>query len=292
VSVVEELARCGGVATRAQLIKCSGRRAVDRALSSGAIVVLTRGRYALPVADEALVAAHLLTGTVSHSSAALRHGWAVLTVPDRPDVTVPKDRKLPSGVSAQLHWADLTTDDVRDGCTTADRTLRDCLRSLEFVAALAVADSALRSGFTPQALAALARDARGPGSAQIRQVASAASPLADNPFESALRGISMSVPGLRLRPQVSIREPEFLGRPDLVDERLGIVVEADSFAWHGGRKALRRDARRYNRFVVHGWLVLRFSWEDVMFEREQVATTLAAAVAERTKGLCACGRPA
>ena len=57
----------------------------------------------------------------------------------------------------------------------------------------------------------------------------------------------------------------FLGRPDLVDEHLRIVVEADSFEWHGERAALRADARRYNAFVVNGWLVLRFCWEDVMF---------------------------
>ncbi len=289
--MVEALERCGGVATRAQLIKRCGRKAVDQAVSSGAIVVLTRGRYALAVADEAVVAAHQLTGTVSHLSAALRHGWEVLEAPDRPDVTVPKDR-VPTDVPAQLHWADLGPDDVRDGCTTRERTLCDCLRNLDFVPALAVADSALRAGMPAQALRALARDARGPGSAQIRRVAGAASPLAANPFESALRGISLSVPGLALRPQVSIREPKFLGRPDLVDDRLGIIAEADSFAWHGSRKALMRDARRYNSFVVHGWLVLRFSWEDVMFQPDQVAATLAAAVADRTERPCRCQRPA
>ena len=35
---------------------------------------------------------------------------------------------------------------------------------------------------------------------------------------------------------------------------------------HGGRGDLRRDARRYNRLVAYRWLVLRFAWEDVMFE--------------------------
>ncbi len=63
---------------------------------------------------------------------------------------------------------------------------------------------------------------------------------------------------------MSIYDPHFLGRPDLVDERLGIILEADSFAWHGSRAALRRDAKRYDEFVVRGWLVLRFAWEDVM----------------------------
>jgi very-short-patch-repair endonuclease len=82
---------------------------------------------------------------------------------------------------------------------------------------------------------------------------------------------------------VSVYASSFLGRPDLVDERLGIVLEADSFEWHGDRAALRSDAQRYNRFVVHGWLVLRFAWEDVMFRPDEVRAILEAAVAERTE---------
>jgi very-short-patch-repair endonuclease len=56
-------------------------------------------------------------------------------------------------------------------------------------------------------------------------------------------------------------------RPDLVDEDLRLVLEADSFEWHGDRVALRDDARRYDLMVVNGWRVLRFAWEDVMFDR-------------------------
>ncbi len=68
-------------------------------------------------------------------------------------------------------------------------------------------------------------------------------------------------------------------RPDLVDDRLRIVLEADSFEWHGGRSALARDARRYNTLVVDGWLVLRFAWEDVMHDPRYVRAVLVAATA-------------
>ena len=92
-----------------------------------------------------------------------------------------------------------------------------------------------------------------------------------------------------MTPQVSLRHGDrFLGRPDLVDERLGIVLEADSFEWNGGRHALARDARRYNLMVIHGWLVLRFSWEDVMFHPLGVKAVLEAAVTERTERRCHC----
>ena len=55
---------------------------------------------------------------------------------------------------------------------------------------------------------------------------------------------AIDVPGLDVRPQVPLFAPaEFLGRPDLVDEDLRIVLEADPFEWHGDRAALRHDAR-------------------------------------------------
>lgn len=66
-----------------------------------------------------------------------------------------------------------------------------------------------------------------------------------------------------------------------------VVLEADSFEWHGDRGALHRDAHRYNALVAAGWLVLRFSWEEVMFHPERVRTVLEAVVAARTDQLCA-----
>ena len=32
----------------------------------------------------------------------------------------------------------------------------------------------------------------------------------------------------------------------------------------GGRRDFRLDCRRYNELVCAGWLVLRFTWEDVL----------------------------
>ena len=87
------------------------------------------------------------------------------------------------------------------------------------------------------------------------------------------------MPGLVVRPQVSIREPDIVARPDLVDVRLRIVLEADSFEWHGGRSQLSADARRYNLLVVNGWWVLRFSYEHVMLQPDFVRRVLLAMVA-------------
>ena len=292
MSVVECLTKLGGVSTRETLVGLTSRADVDRALANGDIVALARGRYALPTAAEALKEAHRLVGTVSHYSAALHWGWEVKTPPDQPHLILPRNRKLPSerASGVNVHRADLTVDDVDGLVTSPDRTLNDCLRDGEWDEALAVADSALRHGFPAQRLQALARDARGPGSRQMRRVAGEARPEAANPFESTLRAIALDVAGLSVRPQVPIWGDQFLGRPDLVDEDLRIILEADSFEWHGGRSALRADARRYNAFVIHGWLVLRFAWEDVMFDGPYVAAVLRTAAAGRTKCcFCTCG---
>ena len=63
-----------------------------------------------------------------------------------------------------------------------------------------------------------------------------------------------------------------------------MILEADSFEWHGDRAALRRDARRYNLLVVDGWIVLRFAWEDVMFDPAYVREVLVAVVASYIDG--------
>lgn len=87
-------------------------------------------------------------------------------------------------------------------------------------------------------------------------------------------------------PQVAITTGGRAGpsrcRVDLADEGLRIVLEAGSFEFHGQRRALERDCRRYDRLAADGWLVLRFSWEMVMGEPELVRGLVADAVDRRS----------
>lgn len=288
---MEALEQAGGTATRAWLLQATSRAEVDRAVGAGDVVVLARGRYALRVVDDAVHEAHRLSATVSHLSAAMAHGWEVLVAPSRAHVTVRRNRTLVDPV-VFLHWADLPRSEVGHGVTSEDRTLLDCCRSLPFAEALAVADSALRHGYDPERLQALGDRARGPGSRQVRRVAECATAEAANPFESALRAVALDVAGLALRPQVEVRDPHFIGRVDLADERMRVALEADSWTWHGNRLAFERDCRRYNALVAHGWLVLRFTYDDVVRNPAEVAATLEAVVAERAQRLCQRCRPA
>lgn len=276
--MVELMGELGGVARRSALLRVVTRSDLERGLEAGHILRDARGLYALPGGDEAIRTAARLGGVLSLTSAALHHGWAVKTVPDRPHVTVSRGRKVAERI-AHVHWAELEPGQVDGWATSAEVTLENCLRRLPFDEALVVADSALREGLGASVLERIADRARGPGSPQIRRVAVQATPLAANPFESVLRAISLDVPGLVMQPQVRITDGDFAVRPDLVDERLRIVGEADSFGWHGNRAALASDTRRYNMLVIAGWIVLRFCYEDVMFHPEDVRRVLVAAVA-------------
>lgn len=280
------LTRLGGVGRWGQLRRtCSGRQ-LRRALDAGRIVRTAHGRYAVPAADEARVAASRLTGYVSHTSAALHWGWAVKTTPSRPHVTVPQHRTVDSprrkGVS--VHYRDLTPDETTEEWVTSRvRTVIDCCLDLPFDEALAVFDSSWRAGLKPREvqLAALRLPPR--QRKRVLSVARAADKRAANPFESVLRSIVTSVPRLSVQPQVPIEDGGFFARVDLADEDLKIVIEAESFEFHSSPKAFDRDCRRYNALVVRGWLVLRFTWRQVMFEPGFVAETVRTLVDERRR---------
>jgi very-short-patch-repair endonuclease len=279
VDLTTLLAEAGGLVTRGRLVAALGRAEAERAIRDE-LRTVGRGRFALPTVAAAAATAHGLNAHLSHTSAALHHGWEVLHPPDRPHVVFPRKRRLAASVRdrVHVHRADLTPDQVSGHATAQEATLHHCLTALLFAEALAVADSALRHGVTPATLRRVARSARGPGAPQARRVAELARAEAANPFESGLRAVAEDVPGLAVRPQVFVRGRTSRVRPDLVDEDLGLVLEADSFEWHGGRQALHRDARRYNDLVSAGWLVLRFSWEDVVLEPQRVHDVLVASV--------------
>lgn len=276
VSVVELLHQLGGVATRATLVRLVSRSSLERAVAAGDVIRLARGRYGLPELDAALAVAAQLNGVLCLTNAALYHGWEVKSLAPTPHICVPKWRSLPRVRPAHVHRRNLRPDQIDGMATSQQTTIEQCVRSLPFDEALSIADSALRHGVARGVLDGIADHATGPGCPQIRRVAREATSLAANPFETVLRAIALDVPGLTVHPQVQVH-PQ--ARPDLVDERLRIVLEADSFEWHGSRAALARDARRYNLLVVEGWLVLRFAWEDVMHDPGYVRQVLIAAVA-------------
>jgi len=146
---------------------------LHRALDSGSISRVGRGRYVIGAVSEHRRRAHGLTGVLSHLSAAVHHGWKVKLVPTEAWITVPRTRHVRgSREGVRLHWAVLSVEELSAGVTSPLRTVLDCARALPFDEAVAVADSALRSGrVSKTALRAAAAAARGLGSSTVRRVA-------------------------------------------------------------------------------------------------------------------------
>ncbi len=266
----------GGGATRAQLIAATSRREFDQALKAGVLIRVARGRFTSPSTAAAAAIAWKLGGFLCLADAAVRLGWEVVRVDSRPHVLVPQGNRVAreARLLAHVHRGRLGPDDVLGLATGPDRTLDMCGRNLPFPEALAIADSALRHGYSQRRMQALALAARGPGAARLRTVATHADGRSANPFESALRAHCWGIDGLRLVPQSVIALPTGDVRPDLVDPDLRLVMEADSFEFHGHRSALHADTVRYNALVAQGWTVLRFSYEQVMGQPELVRSTV------------------
>jgi very-short-patch-repair endonuclease len=255
-------------------------------VARGEVSRVARGRYALPTDDAARRSAHEVTGTAVLVTAAAHWGWARMWEPRKPQVAVPRGRRVSPGRQSAIdvRWRTVPACDVVDHWVTSrERTLLDCAALLPFEQSLAITDSALRDGSVARsALVARVADLPRVHRARAGRVFALASPLAANPFESALRAIAVQVPGLDVRCQVRIDDDRgWVGRVDLADRSLRIVVEADSMEYHGEREAMDRDVERYTRLVCDGWLVLRFTWYQVMTRPEWVAGMLARAVVLR-----------
>lgn len=290
------LAACGGVAGHSELVAATSRHALASAVRSGAVVRVRPGYYALPdtaggphasavtldagarAAERAervhrhRVAATANSAVLSHRSAAEFHQIPLLVEPSSPEMIVAPGRRITAAQrrQAQIRSRSLATADQVDGVTTALRTVLDCAADLPFAEALAVADSALRSDedhpplVGQDELLAAAENVRKQSRRQVRLVASAADGRSANPFESALRALARDVPGLHVIPQLAVTAGGRTVKVDLGDERLRIILEADSYTWHGGYDAFDDDCSRYNDLTAEGWHVLRITWKALM----------------------------
>ncbi len=282
---VEALRELGGVAPFGELIALTTRAQMAGALRDGRIHKPRHNRYCLADADVTLRAVARTGGTASHLSAAQAFGWKLKQDPVRPCITLPRSARKPTG-PYELHWADLSERETRRNVTSRTRTVIDCARAYDHEVALSVADSALREGIVDRddLLLAAARSPR-TGRAKALRVAREASHLRANPFETCLYVIASSVPGLSVAPQ---GEVPGVGRVDLLDRILGMVIEAESLEHHWSKAGLQRDVDRYTKAARLGLVVLRFTWTDVMFDPDGVAAAIAEVVQWRTRQAVGC----
>lgn len=236
--------------------------------------------YGLPE-DGAAARAAEIGAHLSHRTAALHHGWGVLHSPEVPELIASRTRRIPVPDDVYLRFRAVTADEVGLRATSPLRTVVDCARDLALPEALAVADSALRSGLvSAEQLARVALPRTGRRAA--RQVLDLASDRADNPFESGLRALAIEAADRHWVPQVPIalRDGRVL-HADVGDHTTRIALEADSREFHRTREDVRRDCWRHDEMTLAGWIVLRFAWEHVMFNPDWVREVIGWVVGQR-----------
>lgn len=245
---------------------------VARAVEAGAVDRVRRSWIALPECDSALRRAASVSGRVTCITASaaaglwVPHGWQDAV----PHVAVPHSASRFDRADLVLHWA--------TGPTPVDRrmlidplvnTLFHVARCLPQRDALAVWESALRLRLVePGALARVRWR-----SSAASELASVADVLSDSGIESEFV-LGIRAIGLPVRQQVRIG-----GHPvdALIGERL--VSQLDGFAHHQAAER-RRDLRHDASLMLQGYTVLRFDYQQVLFDWDHVASTVSLAVAQ------------
>jgi very-short-patch-repair endonuclease len=292
-SATRRVARIGraqyGIVHRSQLLEAGlSSAAISRWAHAGRLEPVHSGTYRLAGAPEtweqqALAACLAVGGTVSHRSAA--RVWGLLDT-DEIEVTVPRGR-WPRARGVVLHRsADMAPHHVtrRHGLriTTPMRTLVD----LGAVAPWAVPDAMERAlidrvcslAGIERALDDVARKGRA-GAGVLRAAL-------DTRALGATRPDGMLEPRLaRVLRDHGLPQPEFqyevrvggrlITRVDAAYPPVRVAIEVDGFEVHGTPSALQHDLERQNRLVAAGWIVLRFTWPDVIHRPEWVAARVA-----------------
>ena len=260
MDVLSALRRSGSVARTGDLLQWGATRGQLRAaVDDGGLVRVRKGLYALPDAPQDYIAALQINARLTCASAAPHHGLWLLTPPSRLHINC-VGRSGGKYVNHQFRTVDphphLPIVGVVD-------TLIHVLQCLPAVEAAVVVESSLRRGDTVRSF--LEERLQGNRNGKAR----AALELVTGCGESALEVVARILfrrAGFHCESQVPI---DGVGRVDFVLEGF-VVVEVDGDKYHSDRRARNRDRRRNNELIVRGYLYLRFSYEDIMFNQDYV----------------------
>lgn len=231
---------------------------VRDAVESGRLRRLRYGWYAVDGAHPDVATAVSMGGCLGCVDALRLHG--VWTPPENSRLHVRLSRPKP-GTQSCPSTQDIPIPSPVDHPRVAWASAQKCLGDDALV--VAVTDSALRLGF-------LDRHDLGTMASRLRGSVDA---RAESGTESLVR-FRLQRHGIRVRPQVHIPG---VGRVDMVvGDRL--IIECDSVAHHTSLENYHKDRRRDRISLVKGFLVMRLSWEDVMFHWDEVEQDILALV--------------
>ncbi len=303
--LVQLAAKQFGVVSARDLAACQvSRKWLGRRIQTGEWVRMHRGVFKLgasqPTLDELEMAAMLVAGeraALSHMSAARRLG---LDVPRERlvQITIPASRKISSLTGVQL-WRsrDFTEVDVtRRGpfrLTHLARTMIDLASVLDDAWLRAVMDSALRQKKTNLAWIsqALQKHGRGRRGADRLRVLVSEYERGDEVPDSVLESFAMELAGaIGHKPKLHwtiLQGERLIAEVDLAWPEVRLCVELDGWMHHGSRAAFARDRARDRALFGLGWMVLRYTWQDVTGDRGSMISELARAYDSRARSVWA-----
>lgn len=289
----------GGVVSRQELLECGfspavvRRRVVDGSWQQvGSAIVLAPPRSgAHGLDDQALawILRHTFGARMRISGVlAMRHaGWRL---PCQTHAVVLPDysRTHLAGVHV-LRRADCVESGEVDGLrfVPPGDAVIDCLTLLPAPEAIRLLDSVLQQRLLrPEEFARLVdvRLGRGRRGAQgLRRLQHRAMSGSRSEAEQRMAVLlrrSGTGPWVANRPIVGV-DGRVVAEIDFAHEGLRIAIEVDGRAFHSDRQAFERDRERQNALVLGGWMVLRFTWEQITERPEEVIAAVQAAVAQR-----------
>jgi very-short-patch-repair endonuclease len=169
--------------------------------------------------------------------------------------------------------------------TTPLRTAFDVGRRSRRTDAVVAIDALLHRRLVKlDALRGYAADHPGwPGSRMLAAALEVAEPSAESPMETRMRLVIIDggMPRPTVQHEIRDRHGRFLARVDLAYPQWRVAIEYEG-DHHRGRAAFRRDITRLNALREAGWLVLRFTADDVLREPARVVRLVQAAIREPT----------
>jgi hypothetical protein len=293
--VLDLAARQGGYARRAQLLALGlSPSAIDRRVHRGDLTTAIPGVYlVIPSEDPVdLLRGAVLTlpnAVVSHQSAA--HLLQFPKLPELvPTVVVPSHttHHFPGVTVRRCH--DLSERDVLEveglRTTSVARTFFDLGRLLRFKPWDAIGESLVIAGRMELAVfddvtRRLARRGK-PGSQYAHRFLE--NRAGHDPRATILERKARDVLAQAGLPQ-PIPEYTIPWRPgrrfDDAYPDAQMALEWDSRAWHEQRAAMAEDRRRDREAAAHGWVLLRYTWDDVTERPHEIAETVRGLLTER-----------
>ncbi|NJC20989.1 very-short-patch-repair endonuclease [Arthrobacter pigmenti] len=269
--VLNQLRHSGSVARTRDLIgwgitPSQLRTAVD----SGGLLRIRKGLYALPDAPSEFIAALKMNALLTCASAAKHHGLWLLTPPPKLHISgIGRN----SGGNVNHQFRTVKTHPSLPLLGVVD-TLVHALQCLPPIDAAVVVESSLRRGDTVKSF--IEQRLQGNRNGKARASLSLVTGCAESAIEVVAR-ILFRQAGFHVETQVRI---DGVGRVDFLLEGF-LVVEVDGDEFHSDRKARNRDRRRNNELTARGYSYLRFSYEDIMFNRDYVVSRVGTVLSGR-----------